>query len=200
MRVRVTPGFVLLTAAWYLLDRAGLFWCAVPAAALHEAGHLLAIRLCGGRPRQLLLTAAGLRIDYGGALSYAQEAAVALAGAAANLLAALVFAVTARRTGRADAVCMAGVQLLFGLANLLPLRALDGGQALRAALLRRMSVEGAARTGKLVSAIFSAAILIFGLYITFKTRYNSIVLLSGCMMLAGNMIDTKETNPLWMSV
>ena len=200
MKLRVTPGFLLLMAAWYLLDRSGLYWCAVPAAALHEAGHLAACRLCGGRPRCLTLSAGGLRIDYAGSLSYPREAAVALAGAAANLLAACVSGAVHACTGSADAACMAGVQLLFAAANLLPLPALDGGQALRALLGAALPLQASDRAARAVSAFFSAMILIFGLYIAFKTRYNSIALLTGSLLLAGNTMQAKEASPLWTSV
>ena len=200
MKVHATPGFVLLMAVWFLLDRAGLYWCALPAAALHEAGHLAAIRLCGGQPRLLTLSAGGLRIDYAGALSWSRECAVALAGAAANLLAAILACVWYARTGRADAACMGGVQLLFACSNLLPLHALDGGQALRALLCRRLPLGTAEGLSLWVSRFFSGAILIFGLYIAFKTRYNSLILVSGSMLLAGNANKAKEATPLWMSV
>ena len=177
MEVRVTPGFVLLMAVWFLLDRAGLYWCALPAAALHEAGHLLAIRLCGGRPRLLTLSAGGLRIDYAGALSYARETVVALAGAAVNLLAAVLACVVYARTGRADAVCMAGVQLLFAAANLLPLRALDGGQALRALLRSRLSLPAADRAARIVSRIFPRE---FSFWVCTLPSKRAIIALSSC--------------------
>ena len=146
------------------------------------------------------IIAGGLRIDSAGALSWGRECTVALAGAAANLLAAVLACVWYARTGRADAACMGGVQLLFACSNLLPLHALDGGQALRALLCRRLPLGTAEGLSRWVSRFFSVAILIFGLYIAFKTRYNSLILVSGSMLLAGNANKAKEANPLWMSV
>ncbi len=196
----MTPGFVLLLAAWYLFDGAGLFWCAVPAIALHECGHLLAVRAFGGTAVRLTLSAAGLRLDYSGALSYRAELFIALAGAAANLACALACGGLLRLTGLMDFAYLAGTSLILAAANLLPVEPLDGGEALRAILYQYCAPQTAARVLGTVSVLFSAAILIFGLYIAFKTRYNISVLLLGCFLLAGKTIRHKESNPLWMSV
>ena len=200
MKIRITPGFVLLTAAWYLFDPTGLFWCAVPAIALHECGHLLAIRAFGGNAGRLTLSAAGLRIDYRGALSYPAEFGIAVAGAAANLLCALACGIALRLTGRTDLAYFAGTSLLFAAVNLIPASPLDGGEALRAVLYRYFGPETAPRVFRTISIIFSAALFIFGLYIAFKTRYNSTVMILGGLLLAGNTVNTKEWNPLWTSV
>ena len=126
-RLEVSPGFCLL-AAWFALSSG---WQALAvillAAAVHEAGHCLVLRLLGAEIASLrvgvlggVLTADRRRLSYGG------ELLAVLAGPAANLLAA---ASGAALGGGRWAVWI-GANLLLCLFNLLPLRPLDGGQAL----------------------------------------------------------------------
>ena len=140
----------------------GLFF-----AALHELGHLAALALCGGRPSRICLTAAGVRIERapGLALSFPQEICIAFAGPAASLLLAVLCALLHRAFPAilSPAPCL--LNLGFGLFNLLPVRQLDGGQALFYALsrflpapeklLRRVSFNC------LFLAAFAAALLSF---------------------------------------
>lgn len=118
-RVRATPGFRV--AVCVLICLGGRL--APPfllAAALHELGHLAALRLLGIPVRGLELTASGavLRAELRGTL---RETWAVLAGPAVNLALALCF----RRLWPVFALCNA-IQLA---ANLLPVPGLDGGRA-----------------------------------------------------------------------
>ena len=104
--------------------------CVIGAAALHEAGHLLACLLLHVPIRSFHPAPGGARICYDPcAVSYPAEALIAAAGPAAGLLGA--------------AACIPGVcgrqRALFGMCslslslfNLLPVRGLDGGVLLAA--------------------------------------------------------------------
>ena len=70
-----TGGFWLLVGALLLAASVRfLLWVAV-AAAVHEAGHILAIRALGGRIESLRLTGVGavLRTRRAGLCSYREE-------------------------------------------------------------------------------------------------------------------------------
>lgn len=121
--LQVTPGFWLLMAAVWLIDPAVLLWT-LPAAALHELGHLGALWLVGGRVRGLRLSALGAELLLDGPLSYRQELPVALAGPMVSVAAALLAAGSHR-------YLFAGLSLALGLFNLLPVYPLDGGRATR---------------------------------------------------------------------
>ena len=73
MRVRISPWFPVLLCAFYRLDPVGCFWPFLGAAAIHEAGHCLAVLLCGGSIHSLALTARGAVLQTS-PLSYRQEA------------------------------------------------------------------------------------------------------------------------------
>ena len=89
MRVRISPWFPVLLCAFYRLDPVGCFWPFLGAAAIHEAGHCLAVLLCGGSIHSLALTARGAVLQTS-PLSYRQEALCALAGPCAGFLPALL--------------------------------------------------------------------------------------------------------------
>ncbi len=126
-KFRISGGFCLLTAWFALVNGWRLLITVLGAAALHELGHYLALRLCGGR-------ASGLRVSILGAcmevesscLSYGAELMTVLAGPGSNLLAGTALALL----GGGAWSTAAGAHLVLGMFNLLPVCPLDGGRAL----------------------------------------------------------------------
>ena len=125
--VQVTGGFALLAAWFFLANGWRNLFTVLSAAAVHEAGHWLLLRLLGARVLSLRFSALGAVLETdSGRLSYGGELAAVLAGPAANLLAAL--ALTA--PGRDEFLAAAGANVVLCIFNLLPVRPLDGGRAL----------------------------------------------------------------------
>lgn len=77
----VSGGFFLLVGWFALCCGWQMALTVLGAAAWHEFGHLLALRLCGGEARQLRVGMLGAVIEVRGAMGYGQELASALAGA-----------------------------------------------------------------------------------------------------------------------
>lgn len=158
-KVRVSGGFVLL-AVWFVLANG---WeplaTVLGAAAVHEWGHWVVLRLLGAEVTGFRLSALGAVLETdSGRLSYGRELAAVLAGPAGNLLAAL--ALTAAARGRWPAAV--GANLVLCAFNLLPIRPLDGGRALHllTSWLAGPAVgETAARwAGTVTAAVLSALI------------------------------------------
>jgi len=143
--VSVSVYFVGMAALWLAAGPLWRFGLALAFAALHEAGHLLMMALFRVRPSRICLTAAGVRIERPPALalSFAQEIAVAFAGPAVSLGLAGLFALLGRIRSLPPDPC--GLNLIFGLFNLLPVRQLDGGRALYFLLCGRFSQRAADR-------------------------------------------------------
>ena len=130
-RIRVSFGFCLLTAWFGLVNGWRPLGNLLGAAAVHELGHCLALRCLGTAWKSLRIGVFGAVLETNDSrLSYGGELICVLAGPAANLLCAAVWAAVGR--GRWDAA--AGANLVLCIFNLLPLRPLDGGRALHLAV------------------------------------------------------------------
>lgn len=126
-RVRVTGGFWLILLWFAAVNGWEMLAVVLSAAAIHEAGHCLLLKLFGAGLVGLELTQFGavLKTTVNG-LSYGKEILAALAGPAANFAAACA-AVLLRRPGWD---VFAGINIVLCAFNLLPICPLDGGSVL----------------------------------------------------------------------
>lgn len=166
--VRVSVLFFAAAVVWLTLDGSGLaVWCLL-ASFLHEMGHLTALAACGRQPAAVEAGIFGVRMTQnpGTPLSYGRNILVSLAGPLANLLTAALLAAAGAQPGAI------AVQLSIGLFNLLPVEALDGGQALFCLLADHMEATRAERIvlGGSVAAILPLATL--GCLLLLYSGYN----------------------------
>lgn len=152
------------------------------AAFLHEWGHIAAAGMCGLSVRGLTLSAQGAQIALCQTPgSFIQEAMICCAGPAVNLLCA--------------AVCLwikkfpvfLASNLLLGLFNLLPVRPLDGGNALFALLSITTTWHRAERITRFLAfaaAVFTTAL---GTYLLCLEGGRPYLLLLGLWLLFGSI-------------
>lgn len=150
-RLEISPAAVAAGCVLFYLDPRGAFCPFALAAVLHEASHLLALRLCGAGTQRLRLGGTGAVLSHT-PLPCARQIFCALAGPGANVLCTFAFARWAPR--------FAAVSALLGAYNLLPVEPLDGGTALRALAERRF---GSVLGGRLVRAVRAATLLILAM-------------------------------------
>ena len=189
-RAEVLPGFWLfagLVLLWLPFSQAA---CLAGTAILHEAGHLLASRLCKSEFRGIRLGFFGWEMDLGRErLSYRRQILVDLAGPCANALCAGAALLFIRAHPTETRLFFFFCNALYGAVQLLPVPTLDGGRALTALLslfLTRDKAEGIAR-----GAGFAAggAALAAGLFLFWKTGNPS-----GALFLPGaNLSAGKRT-------
>lgn len=122
--LRLDPWTYVVLAALIVLLPVPWLLAAVAAAAVHEAAHLLAIRLCRGHVLDVRVGPGGAVIE-GSLAGERQELFCALAGPMGSLFLLLTCRIAPRL-----ALC----GLVQGCFNLLPVYPLDGGRALRCAL------------------------------------------------------------------
>ena len=148
--LRVTPGFAVLLGVLIALDPADLCLPLLAAAAVHELGHLAALRLCGVAVTKLSLGALGA-VLVTKPMPPETERLCAAAGPFASLLGLGLFPVFPR---------FALLSGLLALANLLPVWPLDGGRILRtlwperAELISSLTAAVLLFTGCLLAAVF----------------------------------------------
>ncbi len=155
--VSVFVSFTFFAAALFftVVGRGELLAVTYLCALLHEAGHMAAILLFGGRLQEIRLTLAGaeIRRREPSGLSRGREALVCLAGPAVNLALALG-SLFACGDGRFSQVNF----LLCGF-NALPFYSLDGGRVIEVLLAARFSRRTVCIVGDVLSL---AAIALLG--------------------------------------
>ena len=147
--------FAIVLAA---LDRNGSVLPILCAMAVHELAHIVMMLACGGQVRRLTLRFADLHIAASG-LGYRQELLSALAGPLVNLICGAAFCM--------QRPSFAAYSLMLGIYNLLPVWPLDGGRAIRCALLARLPLAQAERVSALISFLSCGILLLAGIFLTF---------------------------------
>lgn len=151
-KIEIFPSFVLLVCLLIFLDAGATALLFLLSAALHEGGHLFAMRLCGVPCHGVELRGTGAVIRTG-AVSPGREALCTAAGPLVNLL--LLF-LTFRLFP-----AMALVNFLLLCWNLLPLYPLDGGRLLHllfAALLGQTAADRLTRVLNLLLCLAVSAL------------------------------------------
>ena len=168
-RIKLSPGALLLFALALFFDESGALSALIPAAAAHEAGHILAVTACGGNVRCIKTDIFGLTMDYSGVLDRRGSVLCAAAGP----LAGAVYALAAFFVGGSFLITSAVLSLALTIFNLLPARPLDGGGIVSvlctAAASRRAGVISSMcvmLTGlAILSAFGRASLLIIGAWL-----------------------------------
>lgn len=186
IRFDVSFYFFALLAAFFILEPDSVTACGAVAALLHEAGHLAAMLLVpGGEVERVCITACGLRITARLRGQYKGWLPVCIAGAAANLLTAAVTLPLGLAISSPFLTVLASANIFMGAVNLLPVEPMDGGQALRALMLRCCSPELADKICAAVSLTVLIPLIAVGLWLLMGTRYNFSLLFLGLWLLAG---------------
>lgn len=157
------------------LDRSGVAFVGLVCAALHEASHIAAMMELGEVPQEMRFTIFGIDlIRRNEKRSYFHDALVSFAGPAVNLAAAVLCFVLFRTR---YLTFLTVNLLLFGL-NIMPVAPLDGGQAMRALLSRKIEPEKAERIVTVVSFFALVPMAAAGFFVLLQSRKNFTLLLA----------------------
>lgn len=191
-KVTIRGGFLLLMAVLFYFDTTGVVCWMIPAAALHEAGHWLALRLFGARAEswEFSLRGVEMRLPDWPALSYGRDFAATLAGPLCSLLGAFVAARLAGHPG-SGLYALSGVAFTQGLYNLLPAGTLDGGRLLRLALARFWGEGTAGRVLLFTTSFCAAGLTAAGVWVYLGSRQNFLLTLTA-VYLAVSMFPRRE--------
>jgi len=163
-RIEFKSSFILMFALIWFFDEGGFLAALVPAMLMHELGHIIFLQLFGARPTKLGATLTGLKIDYSGVMTDAQEMLAALAGPAFGLMFSFLCAWFGRLWDNEYLLMCAGLGFIINIFNFLPVLPLDGGRVLDF-FLRVLFREDSAWTVLRITGIITATLLVAaGLY------------------------------------
>lgn len=168
----------MVLALLIFLDGQGLVFWYFTAMILHEVGHFLTIICVGGGVKRVRLTAVGaeMQLDMTRPLSYSKEMLAIIAGPMVSFCVGL----GAKQLGW---YMFAGVNLSFGLINLLPVSNLDGGRFMHCILCMKYP-NRAEEVSYWVSAVFSGVLLGLGLIAWIKWGNMPLLLAAGWLTIA----------------
>lgn len=181
--VRLSLGFILAATVLVFLDCDGIIFAVIFAVLAHEGGHLIALRVCGGKPSTMHIVATGIEMSYYGILSYKQDIVIAVAGPLASVILALCASFYAQQFDSEWAYILSGVSLVFCLFNLLPSLPLDGGRILYMVLSSVSGVFTAERVSCIVSCIVIFLLMVLGTALLIYSQKNFTLLAFAMWML-----------------
>jgi stage IV sporulation protein FB len=129
-------------------------------SVLHETGHLTALLLLSGTPKELTFSYYGFALKYEDTLTPIKESIVLLSGPAVNLMLFIIL--------------KDGINPVLMLLNLLPVYPLDGGRVIRLISLK---------LSKVLSAVFIVIISLIALYSLFSYNSYSLLLISVYLLI-----------------
>lgn len=190
-KYRISPLMLMLMAAFIVIDGTWFALYAVLCALWHECWHIIVLRIMGAGSCAVSFRQYGISLKTG-VLSYSREAAAALAGPAASLAAAVVFAAVSRYAAFTETtVFLTFSNFALFAVNILPVYPLDGGRALHCLLCLKLNIAAAVRVTRIISVIFLLPLAVFSVIILIRTGYNlSLVII--CIYLAILLIGVKD--------
>lgn len=187
-KYKISPLFIILLSAFVLID--GSFFAVLTAlfSLWHEAWHIIALKLAGGKIKSLCAIGVGIKLNST-LLSYKRELAVTLAGPLSSLFLFLVFLPFALKNEYT--VFCTFCNLIIFIMNIIPVFPLDGGRAVYLLLCTRFLPKTASKITKCISFIFLLPLFVLSVIILIKTGYNLSLMLI-CLYLSVLFLGVKN--------
>lgn len=169
----IEPSFIITLAVFFVGGDYLYTLLMLLSAIIHEAGHLTVMKILGVRVKALVLGLFGGTIFLDKRLvSYPREFFISVSGSLFNLAASLVLFFILRQRFTSLLFFFFLSNLLYGIFNLLPISALDGGQALSSLLLIKKEPYEAERLIGLISRVTLFLLAVAGLYLVKISSFN----------------------------
>ncbi len=181
--ISVEFSFLAVIALLGLSESSACIYMSLASCILHETGHLLAMFFFGVGVKKIVLYGAGIKIvrDFS-LVENKKEAVILLSGPLMNILAFAVFYMFDGENFKVFAI----MNLATALFNILPIKALDGGQLL---LLIFDSKPKLLSFINIITCIITPAlVLVLALMMSFF-KINLSLLISGAYFFIFSLID-----------
>lgn len=180
-RVHISFYFAAIVTLMLAADKDSMAFLSFLAALIHESGHILLYLLFDDMPSRLEFGIFGIRITQKNAVSLScrQEIAVAAAGPIMNFMVALFLCIMIifMHSDTNSLRMAAGLNLLLGIVNFMPIEPLDGGKVLFYAIAHRKDAQYAEKAVNLCSVLFLLPLMALGFYFALFCGYNPTLLI-----------------------
>lgn len=197
MRIKAEPSFFITIATLLLTNEPKYVVFMLFSAAVHELGHIVALRCCGVRINTLVLGFFGGTIIMEKKLiSYGREAVIAFSGPFVNLAFSTLFFIIMRGGFTSDLFFLFLCNGFYALFNLLPIENLDGGTGFKAMIARKKELYTAERVICVLSRITLLVLCGFSIFLVSLSAFNISLFAVTLLLLAesteGHIISGYE--------
>lgn len=194
MKLQVSPSLPLFMISVALARDPHPALMTLPAAALHELGHLLAARAMRVPIKSMRLSVLGAAIEPDMLrCSYKKEMILSICGPLANLITAALAFLIFGTNGNALYFIVSSVFL--ALLNLIPAGSFDGGRILSGLLLSFLSPAAVSRISDTVSFFCFFSLWTVSVYFIFKTGSYLSLFIFSCSLFARIFLSTCRGQP-----
>ena len=181
-RIDISAGAIVLLSIIYFFGGLASLLALLAAVAVHELGHIAAIRLFGGTVHNIRFGVSGLCIQSTGLASPAGQFVSLIAGPALGFALAYAASYFGNSSQNVLLIKMAGFSLVLSVYNMLPALPLDGGRALQVLLESALGQRPSAAILDF-SGLAAGAVLLFGGAVYIRTQYGLALLIAGIWVL-----------------
>lgn len=169
--VNISFYFAAVLTLSLLLDKTNISFCSIVSALLHETGHMLCLFSLKAKPKEIKFGLFGMRIVRGNkTLSYKNELLTALSGPLVNIMLFAVFLYWKKT------LVFSAVNLALGIFNLLPVKPMDGGEALYYFLCSYCEENKIKRITDITTFLTVIFLTVAGVFVLIKSGYNFMLL------------------------
>lgn len=170
-----------------------IFYITYAVMVLHEAAHCIAAVCIGLKISHITFQPFGVNLKLKNKMVYslADEIILYISGPVCNVSLALAAALLCRRYNLEILRMFYISNIMLFAMNMLPALPLDGGIILRKILMYRYGYKRAEKVMRVISTVISVLIMLLGLAVLYRTRFNFSVLLFSALLI-GNIFTQKE--------
>ena len=186
-RLRINLLSIIPFIILYILNPPYVMPVLLFSAAVHECGHIIAVKACGSQIKRFEIHLLGAKIVLGGKLiSYKKEALIFAGGGLANLFTAALTFIFIRRYPCEQFFFLFYCNLFFMIFNLLPLSSLDGYGLIKSLVLLKADPDTAEKIMKIISTVCLTCAVCAAVYIAYITKYNiSLCIIAARLFMLG---------------
>lgn len=164
--------FAAIISIMLAFDKTGLALPTLIAVTSHELGHLSVMWMLESTPKSIRLIPASVQITRNFSYSYKNDILIALSGPAVNLLLFFVFYINYLTFKNYGVFCYAIINLIVCLFNMLPVMGLDGGTVLFSLIAKKVDVNRAMLTLRIITLFLASATLFLAITLTLRGKLN----------------------------